>query len=349
MNDDDTYYDTLGVAPDATREELRAAYRSRVEELQAARGAKNFSDSALAQNREETARVRAAWNVLSDPFQRQRYDEKVSADAEIVDVDVDDNADNGDDATPGKEVALTGWRKLLAPPPPKQPRNGAAGNDKAPPPRGLRQPTIELPRGTTLADNRSRGMALLFDVSVLLVIYIGMQFLLPGLIQSDYKTTNDAITACNNVHGGESGSDLTKDLKKCFAGVPGGAPTGKKAQESAAQTQANKLTDHNKTTSYVTLALIFVVWLVYLVPVTAITGRTFGMRGRKIRVVKVDGSPVGWYATFLRFVPPLLLAIAIPTIGPLIGLGLVAWGYRDANKQGIHDKLARTIVVNDAM
>ena len=81
--------------------------------------------------------------------------------------------------------------------------------------------------------------------------------------------------------------------------------------------------------------------------VLAITGRTFGMRGRKIRVVRVDGSPVGWYGAFTRFVVPIIVALAIPTLGPLFGLGMVLWGYRDANGQGIHDKLARTLVVAD--
>ena len=50
----------------------------------------------------------------------------------------------------------------------------------------------------------------------------------------------------------------------------------------------------------------------------------------------------------MRFLIPIVVALAIPTIGPLIGLGLVLWGYRDANGQGIHDKLARTIVVSNA-
>ena len=72
------------------------------------------------------------------------------------------------------------------------------------------------------------------------------------------------------------------------------------------------------------------------------------MRGRKIRIVRVDGRPVGWYAALVRFLVPIVVALAIPTIGPLIGLGLVLWGYRDANGQGIHDKLARTIVVSNA-
>ena len=84
----------------------------------------------------------------------------------------------------------------------------------------------------------------------------------------------------------------------------------------------------------------------YLVPVTAIKGRTLGMRGRKIKVVRVDGSPVGWYASFTRFALPILLALAIPSFGVILGLGMVAWGYFDRNGQGIHDKLARTIIVD---
>jgi uncharacterized RDD family membrane protein YckC len=82
------------------------------------------------------------------------------------------------------------------------------------------------------------------------------------------------------------------------------------------------------------------------VPITARKGYTLGMRGRKIRVVKVDGSAPGWYPSLVRFAVPLLLAVAIPSIGPLLGLGMVAWGYFDRNGQGIHDKLARTLVVD---
>ena len=44
---------------------------------------------------------------------------------------------------------------------------------------------------------------------------------------------------------------------------------------------------------------------------------------------------------------PLFLAVAIPPpVGVLVGLGMVAWGYFDRNGRGIHDKLARTLVVD---
>ncbi len=58
----------------------------------------------------------AAWNVLSDPFQRQRYDAQLEAGAEPSgDVELVDD----DNAPQSSGAELTGWRKLLAPPPPK--------------------------------------------------------------------------------------------------------------------------------------------------------------------------------------------------------------------------------------
>jgi uncharacterized RDD family membrane protein YckC len=112
------------------------------------------------------------------------------------------------------------------------------------------------------------------------------------------------------------------------------------------QTYTDNQSDEIKTTGYITTGLTFVLALAYLVPMTARKGYTLGMRGRRIRVVRVDGSPVGWYPAFTRFALPILLALAIPSFGVILGLGMVAWGFFDRNGQGIHDKLARTLVVD---
>jgi uncharacterized RDD family membrane protein YckC/DnaJ-domain-containing protein 1 len=69
----ETHYELLGVEPDATKEEIRSAYRERLEELRG-KVEKGRSDQARNGARDETARLNAAWQVLSDPFQRQRYD-----------------------------------------------------------------------------------------------------------------------------------------------------------------------------------------------------------------------------------------------------------------------------------
>ena len=64
---DDNYYEELGVEPGASRDEIRDAHQARVADLEAAREKKGVTDTQLQQNREEVARVRKAWNVLSDP------------------------------------------------------------------------------------------------------------------------------------------------------------------------------------------------------------------------------------------------------------------------------------------
>jgi uncharacterized RDD family membrane protein YckC len=388
---DDSYYDDLGVTPTASRAELKAAYQERIAELEAARAKKGVSDAQLQGNREEAARVRAAWNVLADPFQRSRYDERIGT------VSTNGDASNGDggdveivdDDEPAEAPAtqLTGWRKFMAPPPPKKPAAATgAGNGKQPPPaRPVKQPTIPIPAGMKLADSRSRGMALLFDFAVVLVIYWLVLLVVPGVINSHYQDKVDSINHLNSLHDAQSSIDdankatadankaITKaqnnnnsgDLKSAQSDKASAQQDLKSAQSDfnkaakdvqkdglpvkhnadAIQKQADKLGNDIRGAQYGAYLVVLVLALLYLVPATVITGHTLGMRGRKIRVVRVDGSRVGWYGAFTRFAIPIILALAIPTIGPLVGLGIVLWGYRDANGQGIHDKLARTLVV----
>jgi curved DNA-binding protein CbpA len=380
----DNYYEELGVEPGASRDELREAHRQRVSDLEAARDKKGVSEAQLQANRDEVARVRAAWNVLSDPFQRQRYDAQLGAESESSgDVEL---VDDDSDATQSTGTELTGWRKLLAPPPPKQPSGGGSGNGngngKKPPTRVDRngrprpEPTIELPAGMRIAEPRVRGMALLFDISILIVIFFAVSFLLPNVIQSDYKDIQERITATtdlkdsresvidaqNDVDDANTASDersaqsdlddAQKDYRDAVkdareADVPARfLDTGAPPSPKQLQTYIDDQSDEIKTTGYITTGLTLVLALAYLVPVTARKGRTLGMRGRNIKVVRVDGSPVGWYAALTRFALPILLALAIPSFGVILGLGMVAWGFFDRNGQGIHDKLARTLVVD---
>ena len=380
----DNYYEELGAEPGASRDELREAHRQRIADLEAAREKKNVSESQLQANRDEVARVRAAWNVLSDPFQRQRYDAQLEAGAEPSgDVELVD-----DDSAPQSSGAeLTGWRKLLAPPPPKDAGAGNGnsngnGKGKGPAPRLDRngrprpEPTVVLPEGMRLAEPRTRGMALLFDISILIVIFFTVSLVVPRLIQSDYqdiqdriskstdlkdarqsvidaqKDVDDAKTASETKSAESDLSDAQKDYRDAVkdakdADVPARfLNTEDPPSTKQLQTYADNQSDDIKTTGYITTGLTFVLALGYLVPLTARKGRTLGMRGRKIKVVRVDGSPVGWYPSFTRYALPILLALAIPSFGVILGLGMVAWGYFDRNGQGIHDKLARTLVVD---
>lgn len=62
---DPTHYDVIGADPGAAKADLKAAYAAALEQAQA------------AGDTEATAAVRRAWQVLSDPVQRQRYDDEI--------------------------------------------------------------------------------------------------------------------------------------------------------------------------------------------------------------------------------------------------------------------------------
>ena len=79
------------------------------------------------------------------------------------------------------------------------------------------------------------------------------------------------------------------------------------------------------------------------------TGQTLGKRLRKVRLVRVDGRPLGWAASLAHFGVPLVLAGTLAILGPIAAdpraRHASLWFLRDKNRQGVHDKLARTLVV----
>lgn len=62
---DRTHYDVIGAEPHAAKADLKAAYVGALDAAQA------------GGDTDEVAQVRRAWQVLSDPIQRQRYDEEI--------------------------------------------------------------------------------------------------------------------------------------------------------------------------------------------------------------------------------------------------------------------------------
>ncbi|HEV2309553.1 MAG TPA: DnaJ domain-containing protein [Acidimicrobiia bacterium] len=105
MSDDLTHYELLEVDPDAAKDDIRTAYQATLANVRAARDkeedTKKPSETVIRAAREEEARLRAAWQVLSDPVQRQRYDEKYYGPAEDgdgteADTDLEADADAED-------------------------------------------------------------------------------------------------------------------------------------------------------------------------------------------------------------------------------------------------------------
>jgi uncharacterized RDD family membrane protein YckC len=68
-------------------------------------------------------------------------------------------------------------------------------------------------------------------------------------------------------------------------------------------------------------------------------GRTPGKRLFHIRIVRLNGKPIGWWAAFERFG-----GYAAGFATGLLGFAQIFW---DKNRQGIHDKIAETAVVRD--
>ena len=102
MSPDTTHYELLGVATDASKDDIRAAYQEKLADVRDHRAneeaSKRPSDTVIQAARDEEAHLRAAWQVLSDPVQRQRYDDQVGITA------TSDNGDAGpDDEEPGDD------------------------------------------------------------------------------------------------------------------------------------------------------------------------------------------------------------------------------------------------------
>jgi uncharacterized RDD family membrane protein YckC len=157
----ETHYELLGVEPGASKDEIRAAYRERLEDLRG-KAEKGRSDQARDGARAETARVNAAWQVLSDPFQRERYDSGLNSDS---DVEADEEAEEPEaDAAP----APARRRGLFEP---RQPR------EKDERGRPQRREPVGVP-GAEAAPLGRRLAALAIDVLTMGAVFIGVTSLL---------------------------------------------------------------------------------------------------------------------------------------------------------------------------
>ena len=343
----DDYYQLLDVAPDAPRDDIREAYRAKRDALQTQEG-----DG----NRAKVAQLNRAWNVLSDPAQRERYDDRLAehrdSGASLDEYEEDDTDDSAGPRTKAQQRADARRARQT---------------------RQLRKPTIVVPEGLTQASTQARLFALGFDLLVLIGIFLAVYQV--GLRYVDHKFPGERDRASAFLtKESDAIKQVNADKKKVSDANAAAAAAAKKhdtTAEAAAKEQATTALAKQKADDKVrakyraevdainkklgpTTNLVFVagmiVLLVYLVPSSALTGQTLGKRLRHIRVVKVDGSPLGWSAAITRFGVPLLVGTVLTVLmrtplGLAVAvLGIVGW-ISNPNRQGLHDRLAKTIVV----
>lgn len=342
------YYDLLGIDAGADKEAIRTAYRDRL-------------DGA---SQSERAKLNKAWNVLSDPVQRGRYDEYLASDSEF-----------GDDEDDDDEVAVTSGAARAA-----RPARGSrseATPAKRPPARPPLEPTIELPRGMEFASKKSRSLAFAMDFGMVLVIMLVSLQIFPQMFDAKYpdnvkvadravkaldkstKTRDDARDAANTARDKQKAAEKKNDdveaakqrgIAATQTAKANRAETQRKADDKAVTESFKKLTGPRIAASLVALALA----LLLLVPMSARTGQTIGKRSQRIRLVRLDGSPAGWGPSLIHYGAPLVLAMVVANyVGPLgtfvmlFAVGGVLWNLRDRNRQSVFDKMAKTIVVAD--
>lgn len=352
-HDGRTHYDVVGVEPGATKDEVRDAYRARLEELLEEAAAPKAREDAKEAVRGETARLKAAWQVLSDPFQRQRYDGSLAGPAAGGDGgDTDLEGDEGGAGAPAGRRRTFGARAATAAP------------EEPPPtwPPGFRPPPP-----------RARLIAMAIDLVVLGVLVFGVQALGEAVIDSAYPEETDRIERkTDDLDDAEARRDRAEDRADAAEDRAQQArEEGDEAAREAARTDERReraiadaederidgLEDDLRDLQgdlvparLVVAGVTFVLAMAYLVPMSALTGRTLGKRLLVVRAVRTDGSPLGWRGAFARYAPPLLIALFLaPVLGQiafaLVLVAVVTWVW-NRNRQGLHDRLAGTIVVD---
>ena len=348
----DDYYELLGVDDDAPVGDIRAAYRDK----KAAVAGKD-TDAAKA----EAAALNKAWNVLSDPYQRGRYDQSRS----------EGNGDGVDDDEDDDETPVPARRAKRAAPD----RSSSARNARAP-----LQPTIALPAGTEFPAVRRRLVAMGIDVLVLIVLFfVTSVVILPKVEKANHRKVYDAAVeltnhkipdadkAVSNAKSAKSKADTNATNLEKQKGV--NAPDAKAARAAAdaadkkytaaqaTQKSLNdELTKHDKVLApiqHVVYGIFFLVALVILVAPSAFGGQTIGKRSQGIRVIRVDGSPARVGDALRRYgvlvVVAFLLSSLLGPVGALVVVFIATFWTRNPNQQALHDRFAKTLVVADAV
>jgi curved DNA-binding protein CbpA len=330
----DDYYELLGVDEDAPVDDIRSAYRDKKAAVDTSAGDDAKSD---------VAKLNKAWNVLSDPYQRGRYDQQRTE--ESGDDYDDDEYDSDEDDAP---VARS-----------RSPRAA----DRAEKRRNARQPakpTITLPAGVHFPSMRQRLVAMGIDLLILIgLFFVGSVAILPSLEKSQHPVAYNAARRLVKTDIPAAQKKTSAAKKAASKNVNCNKPTtGKdkvycdaKAKETALNKELDKqnkvlLPLQNLMTAAVFLAALFV-----LVVPTLFGRQSLGKETQRIRVSRVDGSRARFLDVLRRYGALVLAGFALSLLlgptGGLVAIFVATMWTRNPNQQGLHDRFAKTLVVAD--
>jgi len=325
----DNYYDLLGVDADAPVADIRAAYRDRKAEVSG-----RDDDEAKA----DAAALNKAWNVLSDPYQRGRYDEQRA--------EAGDSEEGEDDDVVDVAPTLTRTSRTNT-------RANQGKNARAP-----LQPTVTLPAGLEFATPKKRLIAMGIDVVVLIVLFFGSFLLTNSLEKSKHPVEHHAVSvlpaqikdAKSATSAAKKKASKTVDCTKPVTTDNDKAYCDALANQNKLQKQYDDATKKLAPTRSLISGLFFLVALLILLIPSLFGGQTLGKRLQGIRLVRLDGSRVGAAEVFRRYGALALAAFASYTflgpVGPLVIVFVATMWTRNPNRQGLQDRFARTLVVS---
>ena len=346
----DDYYSLLGIEADATVDDIKGAYRVRKDGL----------DTGSVAGRSDAVKLNKAWNVLSDPYQRGRYDEQRAT------AEADGTLGTSDDATP----AGTSQSKADS--------NGSAYKGMKANARNSRQErqqavraaraerlqkaaTISPPAGTSWPSSKQRIIAMVIDLLVIIVIVSGSQIAASSVAKSQkpeiVKQVDNLNTQINDQNKIKSDADKRVSADKKANNTTAQTTDQKASDDAKAKVTAlTKQRDDQEAKLAVYfisgIAIAFFLGFLYLAIPTAMTGRTLGKRFQHLKVLREDGSPLGPRGAIVRFGLVVLVTFVLYYVLQQIAAVIVLFGVtmwmRNANMQGLHDRFAHTIVVSDA-
>jgi len=363
VSEDLTHYDVLGVEPSADKDVIRSAYQERLGEVQAdvarEQSTKRPDQGSIDGYRREEASIRSAWQVLSDPYQRGRYDATIEMGDGGGAVGGDDDGDVDVDAAPvdrGRGRSDRSARPVRERPP------GLFSTEPLPTPDSW-------PPGVRPPPPRARVIALAIDMFVLMFIYLAFSIGGSYVLEERYpKETRqlDRVTLCIDrldvVSDREplSLNQIERAETYCSdrAGVTLASASKREANTKSeriddaldrADKRYDKLRSKTQGFQFLILGVLLAGMLAYLVPSSVVSGKTLGKKLMQIRAVNADGSPLRLRGALARYALPVLVVLMLQPLGP-IGFGVALFAVltwpRNPNLQGIHDRLARTIVVD---